>query len=145
MHHPLTSIALWAPVAAQIVLVGAASLRPRLVAMAAIACSVLTVGTMFVALVMADLAAVLAAFAATTVFAIGVWALVLALQRSPPPQEDKAADEPAVALAHFLQQHQLPLTARRVRHAVRAIDRATVIRLDTWRDRSDRHKQSGRL
>jgi hypothetical protein len=145
MHQPLTSIVLWAPIAAQIVLIGAASLRPRLVAMAAMACSGLTVATMLVALVMADLASVLAAFAATMVFVVGIWPLVLAFQRSPLPPEEKAADELAADVARFLHQHRLPLTAKRVRHAARAVDRATVIRLDTWRDRSDGHKQSGRL
>ena len=146
MHQPLTSIVLWAPIAIQIVLIGAASLRPRLVAVAAMACSGLTVVTMLVALVLADLASVLAAFAATMVFVVGIWPLVLAFQRSPlPPPEDKAADELAMDLARSLQQDNLPLTARRVRHAARVVDRATVIRLDSWRDRSDGHKQSGRL
>jgi hypothetical protein len=129
MHLPVTRIMLWVPVGLQILLIAAACLRPRLIALAAMACSGLTVVTMFAALTVANLGAVLAAFSAMAAFTIGIWAMVVAVQRSPlvPP----AANEPAAGrLVRFLQRQCLPLAAATVHTASWSLDRSRVVRLD---------------
>lgn len=132
MSTSTVHIALWAPVVVQAVLIAVACWRPRLAAPAAMACSALVVVAIFIALVVANLEAALAAFVSTSVLVVGIWFPVAAFQRSPPVRQDDA-DDPAVRLARFLDQRRLSLAAGQVGLAARSLDRAKVVRLEPRR------------